>query len=340
MKIAIHSRAGSFSVRWIEYCKEKKINYKLVNCYETDIVEQLSDCDGLMWHWGHIDNKAVLFARQLTYSLEFSGIKVFPDSKTAWHYDDKVGQKYLLEAIGAPLVSSYVFYDKKQARMWAKKTSYPKVFKLRVGAGSANVRLVKNRYTAYRLINRAFGKGFPVLNRATFLKDRVHQFQKEKNLKNFSELLKGCYRFMIPKHYERMRVKEKGYVYFQDFIPGNDFDIRLFVIGNRAFGLKRLVRKNDFRASGSGSFLFEREEIPPECVKMAFTWAKKIKAQSIAFDFIYNRHNMMIIEISYSFPWCETYDKYPGYWDENLNWYEGKVIPERFMIEDFVKQLQ
>ena len=26
------------------------------------------------------------------------GIKVFPDSNTAWHFDDKVGQKYLLEA--------------------------------------------------------------------------------------------------------------------------------------------------------------------------------------------------------------------------------------------------
>ncbi|MGC9471152.1 MAG: ATP-grasp domain-containing protein [Bacteroidales bacterium] len=339
MKIAIHSRAETFSDRWIDYCEENNIEYKLVNCYDTDIIQQLSDCDGLMWHWGHNDYKAVLFARQLTYSLEFAGKKVFPDSKTAWHYDDKVGQKYLLESIGAPLVSSYVFYDREQARQWARETSYPKVFKLRVGAGSANVQLVKNRYRAFRLINRAFGKGFPILDRKSIMLDRLHRYHKKKDCKNFKELLKGLYRLIIPKHYERMRANEKGYVYFQEFIPENDFDIRVFVIGNRSFALKRMVRKNDFRASGSGSFLFNKEEIPLECVRTAFIWAKKIEAQSIAFDFLYDRGNILFVEISYSFPWHETYH-YPGYWDDGLNWHEEEVFPERFMIEDFVRQLQ
>ena len=31
MKIAIHHRQGSFSDRWIEYCKENGINFKIVN---------------------------------------------------------------------------------------------------------------------------------------------------------------------------------------------------------------------------------------------------------------------------------------------------------------------
>ena len=106
MKIAIHEYAGSFSDRWIKYCDEKKVPYKLVNCYDSDIVSQLEDCQALMWHWNQNDYKAALFARQLTISLEKKGIKVFPDVNTAWHHDDKVGQKYLLEAIGAPLVKS------------------------------------------------------------------------------------------------------------------------------------------------------------------------------------------------------------------------------------------
>jgi hypothetical protein len=38
MKIAIHHKSGSFSERWIEYCKEKDIPYMLVNCYDTDII--------------------------------------------------------------------------------------------------------------------------------------------------------------------------------------------------------------------------------------------------------------------------------------------------------------
>src|SRR5437762_6409989 len=109
MKIAIHDEPGSFSDRWIKYCIENEISYKLVSCYDSDIVSQLSDCQGLMWHWSQTNYKAALFARQLTISLEKKDIKVFPDVNTAWHHYDKVGQKYLLEAVGAPLVNSYVF---------------------------------------------------------------------------------------------------------------------------------------------------------------------------------------------------------------------------------------
>ena len=111
MKIAIHEREGSFSDGWIDSCKENNIPYKIVNCYNNNIVEQLSDCDGLMWHWDLNDYKSALFAKQLTVSLEKNGFKVFPSTATAWHYDDKVGQKYLLEAINAPLVPTYVFYS-------------------------------------------------------------------------------------------------------------------------------------------------------------------------------------------------------------------------------------
>ena len=99
MKIAIHHRPGSFSDRWIEYCKQNEIDYKIVNAYDNNIVEQVSDCDAFMWHHHHANVKDTLFANQLIYSLETAGIKCFPDFHTTWHFDDKVGQKYLLEAV-------------------------------------------------------------------------------------------------------------------------------------------------------------------------------------------------------------------------------------------------
>lgn len=49
MKIAIHHRKGSFSERWIEYCTEKDIPFKIVNAYDSDIVKQVEDCDVFMW---------------------------------------------------------------------------------------------------------------------------------------------------------------------------------------------------------------------------------------------------------------------------------------------------
>ncbi len=97
MKIAIHDREKGFSRDWIEYCKRNNIPFKLVDCYSNDIFNQMSDCDALMWHWSHTDHAAALFARQLTYSFEQMGKKVFPDTNTCRFFDDKVGQKYLFD---------------------------------------------------------------------------------------------------------------------------------------------------------------------------------------------------------------------------------------------------
>src|SRR5690554_6932264 len=120
MKIAIHNRPGSFSDIWIHYCNNHNIRYKIVNCFDNDIISQLNDCDGLMWHWPQWDSRAVLFARQLAHSLEKSGKKVYPDVQTSWHFDDKLGQKYLFEALRLDSISTWVFYNKIHALNWLK----------------------------------------------------------------------------------------------------------------------------------------------------------------------------------------------------------------------------
>src|ERR1044072_8208735 len=125
MKIAIHhDTEGAFSERWIAYCTANKIPHKIVDCYSTTIISDLQDCTALMWHHNHIGYKDILCAKELMYALEHAGLKVFPDFKTSWHFDDKIGQKYLLEACSANLVPTYVFYEKKDAVNWARQTEF------------------------------------------------------------------------------------------------------------------------------------------------------------------------------------------------------------------------
>ena len=118
MKIAIHHRKEGFSRYWIKYCKDNQLPFKIVNCYSNSIIQDVEDCDIVMWHFHQTNCKDVLFAKQLMYSFQTSGKRVFPDFHTSWHFDDKVGQKYLLESMGAPLVTSYVYYDKEKAINW------------------------------------------------------------------------------------------------------------------------------------------------------------------------------------------------------------------------------
>lgn len=338
MKIAIQNSSYGFHPRWINYCDDRNISYKLVNCYASDIVDQMKDCDALLWHHHHNSAKDVLFAKQLLFSLEQAGKEVFPDFNTGWHFDDKVGQKYLLEALGLPFVPSYLFYDKNAAMEWADKIAYPIVWKLRAGAGASNVMLIKNKKRCLSVIKKAFTIGFDSYDPKSAL---VEQFRKYKMKEvSFINVIKAFIKVFYHPFYTKVLGREIGYAYFQDFMPNNNSDVRIIVIDEKAFGLKRIVRKGDFRASGSGDFKTGKDMIDEECVKIAFTATKKIKSQSAVFDFIYDTNKRpLIVEISYGFT-VQPYDSCPGYWDANINWHEGRFNPEGWMVDSLVKKLR
>ena len=337
MKIAIHNTKGSFSDRWIAYCIKNNIPYKLVNCYDFDIITQLNNCSGLMWHWNQNDYKGILFARQLIFSLEKLGVKVFPDINTSWHFDDKVGQKYLLEAIGAPLVQSYIFYSKQDALNWIATTSFPKVFKLRGGAGSVNVQLVKNKQKAIKLAKKAFSGGFSHINKYTRLKDRFSDFKRDRNLRTFKKVAGGFARLFFLTEIEKFSSNDKGYIYFQDFIPNNNYDTRIIVIGNRCVGVRRYCRNGDFRASGSGVKGYDKKFFSKDLVQESFNIAEKLQSQSLALDFIYDEGEHKVVEISYCYIIGSFYDDCHGYWDRDLIWHDKEVNLQNFIIEDFIK---
>lgn len=316
MKIAIHHRPGSFSDHWIAYCQEHHIDYKEVNAYDSDIIKQTDDCDIFMWHHRHDDYKDKLVAKQILYAMEAGGKKVFPDFNTVWHFDDKVGQKYLLESIKAPMVPSYVFLSKEKALEWARTTTYPKVFKLRGGAGAVNVRLVKSESEARKLINKAFGRGFSP-SRWGLFHDEVRKYRL-----GHSDLKKVYLRFgnlFVSTPSQKMSSTEKGYVYFQDFIPDNEFDIRVVVIKDKILAEKRYVRKGDFRASGSSQFDYSR--IGKDVLSAAFETAEKLHLQSVAFDFILDQGRPLIVEMSYGFGF-KGLAHCPGYYSRDLEWHD------------------
>jgi glutathione synthase/RimK-type ligase-like ATP-grasp enzyme len=334
MKIAIHSSPVSYSNKWEKYCREKDIHYKIVNCHSNDIISEISDCDALMWHFHHQSPKDFLIAKQILYAVELSGKKVYPDINSFFFFDDKVGQKYLFEAIGAPLATSYVFVEKSEALEWVKKTSFPKVFKLRKGSGSANVKLVKTKRQANKLIRKAFRSGFRLYNPSHGLKERYRMYSLGKS--NIKDLLEGLGRYFLKTRFERIAGKERGYVYFQDFIPDCLFDIRTTVVWDKCFVFKRKTRDNDFRASGSHQEIYNTDGIPLEVIKLSFSICNRLKLQTAAFDFLLNKDGKaQITEFSYAFGWDEG-DCY-GYFDTELNWYDGDFNPIGYMVERIIE---
>lgn len=338
IKLAIHNSSAGFHPRWIVYCEDQQISFKRVNCHASDIIEQLRGCDGLLWHHSHMNPSDLLVAKAILSALEHSGFRVFPDWRTSWHFDDKVAQKYLFEAIDAPFVPAWVFLDRCAAMDWVESTTFPKVFKLRGGAGSSNVRLVRNRDEARRLVRRAFGSGFSNYDALVSLKERWRKFRLGKA--GPFEVVKGLARFMRPPPFARALGREAGYAYFQEFIPGNHSDTRIIVIDGKAFALKRYVRDNDFRASGSGHMAYAREEFDERCARIAFDVTERLGSQCAAYDFVFNAQNEpLMVEVSYGFS-PEGYDACPGYWDRSLQWHEGPFNPQGWMVESLIKSLR
>ena len=337
MKIAIHHRPNSYSEYWIDYCKRNNYQFKIVNAYANDILDQLSDCDAFMWHFSHKIYKDHLFAKQLIYVIQkHLGKITYPAINSCWHFDDKIGQRYLLETISTQTIPTSIFYSYHESFQWIKHTSFPKVFKLRSGVASSNVQLVENIKQAKNLSKRAFCNGFQKNSHLIRIAKRWKQYR------NGGCTLKWFLKGLITRcsYKERFDKEEIGYIYFQDFVPDNNYDTRVFVIGNRAVAVKRLNRENDFRASGSGMLIYDNEQIDIEYIKTAFEINRQLNAQSLVFDFMKRKNGQVVLsEISYN---CgiESNISYPGFWTNDLQWHNSsKINIFNWIIEDVIEKV-
>lgn len=338
--LAIHNRLEGYNKRWLEYCQEKSIPYQLVNCYESDIIETLKGCSALLWHWDYDNYKDRILANKLITSLKYINYIIFPDFHTSWYFDDKIAQKYLLESIGAPMPKTDVFYSKLEAINWVKTQKFPIIFKLKGGAGSQNVFLIKNFNQAKRKIKKAFNRGYKHINQYNNFIDKINYLLRDFSVRNIYKVIKAFFSLFYTDSNNKLIPREKGYALFQEYLPNNKFDTRLVVIGNRCLGLRRYNRKNDFRASGSGFIEYNKEHFTSEQIKIAFNVAKQLKSQTIAFDFINDKEGKpTILEISYGIS-IKSYDECVGFWDSNLNFFPGKRSLSDYMIEDLIASLK
>ncbi|MCK4817936.1 hypothetical protein KA005_19350, partial [bacterium] len=300
MKIAVHhnlqEHSGSFSSKWIQCLNEIGVETVALDFKHDGVIDAVRGCDGAMWHWFHVpDDKQS--APKVLDAIEFGlRIPVFPNHATRFHYDEKIAQHYFLESINAPCTKTWVFWKKDEALDFLDTVRFPLVFKLSAGAGSSNVYLLKNREEAQSRVEEMFGNGiYPCLSRNETVLDRLR-------------------RKLIGEKHWYYHV-HKNYVYFQEFLPGNNYDIRVTIIGNRAFGYIRHNRDDDFRASGSGKPEYDPSKIPMDAVSIAHKVSQENGFQSMAYDFLFNKDgDVSMTEISYCYV-DHMVHSCLGYWD-------------------------
>jgi len=281
-------------------------------------------------------------ALSILTSLEIGARKpVFPNLATRWHFDNKVSQAYLFQQMGIVTPATNVFWNEDDAMHWANnQCEFPVVAKLKRGASSTAVYILKNKQDAQRYIRRMFSLN-GISGEAGGAKRSPYRIWRDFARNSVLNLPRPLLQKFL-KQRPRLREvwsNERGYAYFQEFMPKNNFDTRVTVIGNRAFAFRRFNRDGDFRASGSGKIDYRVKNINLEMVRIAHRISLQNNFQSMAYDFLIDKAGKpVIIEMSYGFQSKAVFDC-PGYWNRKLNWVDDHVLPEAAHVEDFIGSL-
>jgi hypothetical protein len=330
---AIHNKVDPELEVYRKILTHNGIPYIDLDSSDTEFWEKLNGITHFIYKWAHVHSDQQIANAVIPIVQYHRNIKCFPSWETSWHYDDKIKQAYLLKENGFPVCDTFVFYHKSKAMEWVNSTTYPVVFKLKTGSGAYNVKLIHSKSQAKSMVNVMFGKGYNQDKIGFVNRLKTFNYDPTKIFRYYAIKFRNG---LIGRDVHPFWAKQKNYILFQKFMPGNGYDTRVQITGDRAFAFIRYNRKNDFRASGSNDWSLDHSKIDMRFVKIAFNVSKKLRFQSMAYDFIYDENkNPAIAEISY------CYGDYPefstGYWDDNLNWHTGNYVPQYLELMDLLE---
>lgn len=321
---------NAYSDRWIPRLRELGHHVEVVSLLDDDFIERVNACDGFLWWFPPIPRVREV-GKALLPALDQAGrVFVHPSLESCWHFDDKIAQAYLMRAAGVPSPKTWIFWRYEHAIEFFRNATYPLVMKLPWGVRSENVALLRDEKEARRMARRMFGRGAESLHPRPLEGLRIGV----RPLRNVLRAMLNVTPLMRPAiHRNAMLV--------QEFVAGNEFDVRVNIIGRRAFAFRRANRPNDFRASGSRIQDDDPQKIALDVIECAFDAADRLKMPAVCFDVLRQNGKPVITEFSYYFN-APTIGQCPGHWFRDgvrLQWVDGKMRAEDAVLDDFLERL-
>lgn len=222
-----------------------------------------------------IKNKQIVYTshQQLDYKKYIEDILnllkennlIIPGFNSLISHENKGYQELQRKILGLDELKSYIISD--TADLDKVDISYPIVIKRPNSCSSRGVFLAHDRNELDSIIKKHF------------LKKDFNYY-----ILLFKRLIK---KILKKKTFNWTDGKIKDYRYtrliLQQFIPNLDGDYKILVYGNKYYGLKRGVKKGDFKASGSGIHDYH-QEIPEEVLSFAKSCFDKLNIPFAGFD--------------------------------------------------------
>jgi glutathione synthase/RimK-type ligase-like ATP-grasp enzyme len=236
--------------RWTKYCRFLENNsfpYVFYDIHAHDWIENAKNIDAVVGLVSNEFYRLEELQKKYHFLETYLGKKCFPSTAHAVLYEDKSFEAYLAEIFELPFAKTLISHQKEDALAMIDNLRYPLVSKISPAAGSIGVELLRTPRKARRVIRQAFSRNGR----------KVH----------------------VPYF------RQKNYVYFQEFIPNDGYDIRVILVGNWVFGYYRKVLSGDFRASGMHPE--EKRALPEEAIRIALKANKFVQSPLLVVDMVH-----------------------------------------------------
>lgn len=254
------------------------------------------------------------FIEDCLLALELKGAILIPDFKYFRAHNNKVFMEMLRDvnnepALKNPLAKYYGTYEEYLKYLCYNKSIGPKVFKLSEGAQSKNVFLLRS-INNFRKIPK---KKTSTFNFYYWLVDQIKPYFKS-NYPNYRKKSHHRQKFII-----------------QDFVPNLQGDFKVLVYANDYYILSRKIRKNDFRASGSGILSFTKA-IPNGILEYAKECFEAFDVPFMGLDIAEKEGKFYLIEFQFVHFGNYTLEKSPFHFHYEKNGW--KTIDMRVVLEE------
>ncbi|MBN2571482.1 MAG: hypothetical protein JXA68_05090 [Ignavibacteriales bacterium] len=326
---------GYFSSKWSAIPYRSGMDKELITKYfaENNFVSEFKSFVDIDFNNEYYKGKYILYSssednelyyksyiEDVCYGLELAGARLIPPFKFLKAHHNKVFMEILRSTMGDSTFNNIKasFYGTiEELKKKIDSLNYPVVFKGASGATSTTVYLAKNKKELLRIArnySRTINVGYD-----------VHDI----------------IRWIRRRGYIRESFHRRKFV-VQEFIPNLDRDWKILIFGEKYYVLERRVRKNDFRASGSG-ILNYTECLPDGLLDYASDFYKVCKLPFLAIDLAYNGSEFFLIEFQALHFGTHTLDTSPFYFvHSESKWkkIKGNSILEEEYVNSIVKFVQ
>jgi len=290
------------------FLRNSSITYSFFNIHSENWLAEASNYDLIVWR--PFSDPASMYEQltKISFIEKSLNIRCHPSSSELWTYEDKVRVYFLLSFHKLPVIPTFISFDEQECLRRLNNLTFPLVSKANVGSSSYSVKKLNTRASAKRYIRRAFSSGVST---------------------------------GFPYY------RQKGYVYFQEYIKDARYDLRIILIGNKIFGYYRMRPAHDFRASGAG-LRKEGGRLPIDAVKLALKVKEVMPSTMLAVDFLKSPDDEMhqIIETSINtdirHPTQLVYNGTAGYYTldgEQLVFHPGEFWLQELILEEVISSM-